>query len=357
MSKMYQAVVTLNYGDAVGNDVMAIQQILHEEGYDTALYVENASPKIPKNAYHLYRDMPAMKKDDILIYHLSIGAQMNYDIAQKGGRKVIVYHNVTPPEFFRDYSSGTIHATTEGLKGVQFLADVADYAIADSAFNKQDLLDMGYQCPIDVCPIVIPFSDYDQKPDQAVISRYKDDGYTNLLFVGRIVPNKRQENLVRAFYYYQKYFNPKSRLFLVGNWSGMERYYNRLTDYIELLGLTDSVILPGHIKFSEILAYYHLADAFVCLSEHEGFCVPLVEAMYFNLPIIAYDTSAIGDTLGGSGLLLDSNEPGVVAAAIHHVLTDQKLRETLLAGQKRRLEDFRYASVKKRFLEILNKIK
>jgi glycosyltransferase involved in cell wall biosynthesis len=126
----------------------------------------------------------------------------------------------------------------------------------------------------------------------------------------------------------------------------MENYRDRLVKYARALGIGDDVVFPGHIKFSEILAYYHLADAFVCMSEHEGFCVPLVEAMFFDVPIIAYDTSAISDTLGGSGVLLDSNDPVYTAAVIDRVLTDDKLRESIIAGQRRRLEDFSYENVR-----------
>ena len=156
---------------------------------------------------------------------------------------------------------------------------------------------MGYTCPIDVCPILIPFSDYEKEPDRRVLRRYKGDGKTNLLFVGRIAPNKKQENVIRAFYFYHKYYSPDSRLFLVGSWSGMESYYERLCDYVKALGIAEHVVFTGHIRFDEILAYYHLADVFLCMSEHEGFCVPLVEAMYFHVPIVAYSCAAVPDTL------------------------------------------------------------
>lgn len=356
MSRVFQAVSTLSHGDAVGNDVMAIRRILKEAGYETDLFAGGASAKISREVYHLWRNIPRLRHDDVLIYHLSIGTQMNYDLAKMNGKKVIIYHNITPPTFFEKYSEGTFTATTEGLKEAEFLADVADYAIADSNYNKKDLIRMGYTCPIDVCPIVIPFADYDQKPDQLILDSYRNDGWTNLLFVGRIAPNKKQENVIRAFYAYKKLYNTKSRLFLVGSFSGMENYCNRLKDYAQKLGLEDSVVFTGHIRFDEILAYYHLADAFVCMSEHEGFCVPLAEAMYLNVPIIAYDTSAIGDTLGGSGILLDDNRPEFAAAVINRVITDEQLRESILDGQRKRLEDFKYENVKKLFLTILNRI-
>ena len=151
--------------------------------------------------------------------------------------------------------------------------------------------------------------------------------------------------MIRTFYYYHRDYNPKSRLFLVGNDTGMENYRYQLENYIQALGLSGRVIFPGHISFAAILAYYRLADAFVCMSEHEGFCVPLVEAMYFDLPIVAYASSAVPETLGKGGLLLDSKDPQIAAAAIDRVIRDEKLRATIAKEQKARLAQFRYEQV------------
>ena len=126
-----------------------------------------------------------------------------------------------------------------------------------------------------------------------------DDDYVNILFTGRVVPNKKQEDVIEAFYYYKRFIQPKSRLILVGSFAGIDKYHDQLEAYVNKLGLED-VIFTGQIKFDEILAYYQLADLFLCMSEHEGFCVPIVEAMYFNVPVIARDTSAIAWTLAGS---------------------------------------------------------
>lgn len=354
--KVLQLVTTLNYGDAVGNDVCAIKSALVEAGYETEIYAESIGNRVPVGMAKSIAEMPILSNEDILIYHLSIGTRLNYDVAQMIGKKILVYHNVTPPHYFSMYSPALVMATYEGIRGARYLADKVDYCIADSEYNKTQLLEMNYQCPIEVCPILIPFSDYQKTPDEKVIDRYCNDGYVNLLFVGRIAPNKRQENVIRAFYYYHKHYNPKSRLFLVGNWSGMETYYERLVKYVDLLDLSGYVVFPGHIRFEEILAYYHLADIFVCMSEHEGFCVPLVEAMYFNIPIIAYNTSAIGYTLDGCGLLLDDSSPEYVSAVINRVIEDTRLKECVLEEQQKRLMYFQPENAKKQFLSILDRI-
>ena len=172
--------------------------------------------------------------------------------------------------------------------------------------------------------ILIPFDDYKKEPDAEVRQKMTEDRYTNILFTGRIVPNKRQEDVIATFYHYHKYYNPKSRLILIGNYTGMESYYESLQRYIDELGAED-IIFPGHISFPAILAYYATADLFLCMSDHEGFCVPLVEAMNFEVPVLAKNTTAIPYTLGGSGMMLEDNDPLVAATAINRILTDTLL--------------------------------
>lgn len=341
--RIVQLLPTLSFGDAIGNDTIALKGAIKEMGYATEIYAENIDKRLPESIARKTAKLRDLKKDDVLIYHKSTGTDLTFKLERYKCRRIMVYHNITPPGFFRSYSIPATQLTELGYKGVDFLRDKVDYVLADSAFNKGELLHRGYSCPIDVRPILIRFEDYRQAPDEATVKKYSD-GKKNLIFVGRIAPNKKQENVIRAFYCYKK-LNPDSRLILVGSSKGMENYRDRLVKYAGALGIGDDVVFTGHIKFSEILAYYHIADVFVCMSEHEGFCVPLVESMFFDTPIVAYDTSAISDTLGGSGMLLDSNDPVYAAAVIDRLLTDDRLREAVIEGQRRRLEDFSYEHV------------
>ena len=349
--RVVQLLPTLSFGDAIGNDTIALKGAIKEMGYNTEIYTENIDKRLPDGIAKKADKLRDLKKDDILIYHKSTGTDLTFKLDRFKCRIIMVYHNITPPEFFRSYSIPATQLTELGYKGVDFLRDKVDYVMADSAFNKGELVKRGYTCPIDVRPILIKFEDYRQAPDEATVKKFSD-GKKNLVFVGRIAPNKKQENVIKAFYCYKK-LDHESRLILVGSARGMENYQERLMKYARALGIGDDVIFPGHIKFSEILAYYHVADAFVCMSEHEGFCVPLVEAMFFDIPIIAYDTSAISDTLGGSGVLLDNNDPVFAAEVINRVLTDEKLRESIIEGQRRRLEDFSYERVRDVFAKEL----
>lgn len=350
--RVVQLLTTVSFGDAVSNDAIAIHDILVRNGYHTGLYAENIDVRLPKGLVAEYTDMPTLEKDDVLLYHLSTGTQLNYLVQKIACRKIMIYHNITPPGFFELYSSVSRDLCGKGLEETKMLKDTFDYVLADSEFNKQDLINMGYKCPIDVLPILIEFGDYAQKPNKLTLKKY-DDGVTNIIFVGRVAPNKKHEDVINAFYHYQKFYNPKSRLFLIGSTGGMECYVQRLKDYIQQLGVSN-VIFPGHIKFDEILAFYKLADVFLCMSEHEGFCVPLVEAMYFDVPVIAYDSCAIAETMGGSGAVLKQKDPLEVAGLINYVVQNDAIREQMISGQKKRLKDFDNEVIAKQFWDYLN---
>ncbi|SHK68041.1 Glycosyltransferase involved in cell wall bisynthesis [Anaerocolumna jejuensis DSM 15929] len=349
--KVFQILPTLAYGDAVSNDALAINKVFHENHYKTSIYAENIDSRLPKGLVSAYKNIPFdIEENDVIIYHLSTGSKMVHDIPKFKCKKIVIYHNITPPEFFRGYSRGGQQLCQEGLKDAIYLSDKVDYCIADSDFNKQDLINMNYSCPIDVLPILIPLNDYSTTANKDILRRFNTNGTVNIIFTGRIAPNKKQEDIIRAFYYYKNYINSNSRLIFIGSYTGMENYYEQLTQYVSSLNLQD-VIFTGHIKFDEIIAYYKVADIFLCMSEHEGFCVPLVEAMYFNIPIIAYDSSAIGFTLGGSGLLIKEKNPIVVAELIHTLMTDKELRNNVIQNQKIRLKDFEYDTIKTKLLQ------
>ncbi len=352
--KISQLLPTLSFGDAVGNDTLAIQKILREEGYESEIYTEHIDNRLAGRALPVDR-MPKLRAEDLLIYHASTGTKLNEFFPTCGGKKVMIYHNITPSSFFKGYSMEAVQLSEFGYEGIRYLADKVQFCIADSEYNRSELMKMGYSCPIEVCPIVIPFEDYDREPDPKVLKRYEGDGFFNLLFVGRIAPNKKQEDIIRAFYCYQKRYNPKSRLILAGSARGMERYETRLKSYVRTLGIEDRVIFSGQIKFTEILAYYRLADIFVCMSEHEGFCVPLMEAMYLGKPIVAYASSAVPETLSGGGLLLDTKDPWMAAAAIRRLEEDAALRERLAENQRIRLEKMSFQEVKRKFMACLQK--
>lgn len=351
--KVHQILVTLAYGDGVGNDVMAIYEILKKHGYEADIYAQNIDSRITCEDVHEFKEMPELAEDDLILYHLSIGTDLNEQFPEWKGKKIIVYHNITPPQWFEGLDENSIRLCTTGLLQTRELAKYANYCFADSEFNKQDLISMGYQCPIDVLPIIIPFEDYDKEPDKEVLVKYQDD-YVNVLFAGRISPNKKQEDVIRAFAEYQKNYNEKSRLFLVGAYAEESPYYQAVRESMERTG-AQNVIFTGHIPFAQILSYFHAADLFLCMSEHEGFCIPLLEAMHFELPVLAYSSTAVPYTLGGSGILFDEKDYDKIAAAMDKVVKDSEYCRQVIGKQNERLKDFQYEKIEKDFISMIER--
>ena len=317
--RIVQILPVLAFGDAVGNDTRALKDALLEAGYETEIYAAVIDERLPQGTAQPFDMLEKLEDDDIVIYHLSTGHKLNYEIEKLGGKKVILYHNITPEQYFKKYNRDASSSCAQGIKAAKRLAKIADYAIADSAYNKDDLIRYGFTCDIDVLPILIPFEDYEKKPNAGILRRYDDD-YVNILFTGRVVPNKKQEDIIQAFYYYKNYINPKSRLILVGSYAGIDKYHEQLEAYVRELGLAD------------------------------------VESMYFNVPVVARDTSAIAWTMGGSGVLLPDDDPIMAAEMVNRVLTDETLKDKILKNQRIRLQDFDNQKVKTQFLQIIDKI-
>ena len=350
--RIFQLLPVIAFGDAVGNDTRALKKALLKAGYETEIYADVVDGRLPRGTARPYARMPRPERDDVILYHLSTGHSMNYGVTRYPCRKIIMYHNVTPANYFDGYNRDAYENCRKGIRAAKGMRDAAEFCFADSEYNRQELIRYGYRCPIQVLPILIPFEDYAKEPTNKVIRTFSD-GKTNILFTGRIVPNKKQEDLILAFFYYHRYINRESRLILAGSYVGMERYKNRLEAYAKELGIWDCVYFSGMSRFQDILAYYRVADVFLSMSEHEGFCVPLVEAMYFGIPIIARDTSAIGGTLGGSGILLSDNDPMAAAEMIDRVITDRKLKEAVIRNQRIRLKDFDNKKVERQFLHTM----
>lgn len=349
-----QIVASLNFGDAVGNDVLAMKQALEEEGYVTAVYAGTINMATRQNGVFHLSFLPELKKEDVVIYHFASSDPFAENIKRLKCKIVLRYHNVTPPHYFYNFDASAEKITKKALSQVKSLREAVTSVMAVSEFNKQDLRAMGYKCPIEIVPILIPFEDYEQKPEQKVLDRYKD-GRTNIIFVGRGAPNKKIEDVIKCYLAYKRKYDAHARLFLIGNYDKSGSYYAYLQRILIEAHAMD-VIFPGHISFAEMLAYYRIADVFLCMSEHEGFCVPLVEAMFFDVPIVAYKASAVPETLGKAGILLESKEPYAAALQIHSIVTDKKAAARLTSFGQARLKDFEYERIKKQLIHNLKKI-
>jgi glycosyltransferase involved in cell wall biosynthesis len=351
--KIVQLLPVISYGDAVGNDTLALDDLLKSMGYKTSIYAESIDERVAEHHPILpVKKLPKLNEDDVLIYHLCVGFSFYKKLHKLKCRKIAIYHNVTPAFFFKEYSLLYYHACKQGIDEVKQLKGVFDYCLADSEYNRKDLISHGYRCPIDIRPILVPFDDYNKTPDKVILDRY-NDGKTNILYIGRVAPNKRHEDIIAAFSCYKKYYDTDARLFLVGD-NVIALYQSRLDEYVKKLGVKD-VYFTGKVSFNEILAYYKVSDVFLCMSEHEGFCVPLIEAMYFDIPVIAYSCAAVPETMSGAGVLLQEKDPLETAGVINKAVTDTTLRSEIIKGQQKRLTDFSYEKTSALFLSYLSR--
>ncbi|MBQ8961999.1 MAG: glycosyltransferase family 4 protein [Ruminococcus sp.] len=353
--KILQILGSLSAGDAIGNDAIAVKHVIEDMGIKTAIYSPAVSQKIKEKGVYTLDSMPKLSEDDIVIYHMGSGSPVNNMVADLNCRKIMRYHNITPFEFFSIDSPKAAEDCRRGIINMrQDLVGRFTAYIAVSEFNKRDMIEMGYkERDIEVIPIMFPFDDYKQAPDSRMVKKLSD-GCTNIVFVGRIAPNKKHEDLIRAFAYYKKHVNAKSRLILAGSPNPDGIYFGDLQAYIKKLGVED-VVFPGHISFPEILAIYKTADVFFCLSEHEGFCVPLLEAMTFDVPIVAYDACAVPETLGGSGIVVDDKDPAFLSRVLDEVCTNEDLRKSVIAAQRERMKDFAYEKIKAQLQDYLRR--
>ncbi len=351
--RVIQILPGIAYGDATGNDALAIRGIIEAMGLETGIYAPVIDRRIPEGLVSGLEKLPSLKDEDVILYHFVTGTELNRRILRFRGKKVLIYHNITPSYFFSGYNDVYLKSTAQAYADIHWLADKADFCVCDSEYNRRQLEDMGFRCRMEVCPILIPFRDYERNPGKTPMERYGGDGKKNILFVGRIAPNKRFEDLLASFAVYHRTYCRDSRLILVGNPLDMEAYDLQLKEYAKRLGIEEDVVFTGHISFADILAYYRLADLFLCMSEHEGFCVPLVEAMFFGIPIVAYASSAVPETLGSGGLLAREKDPALIAGMMDRLLRDESLRKAVSAGQKERLDHFSHESVSRKMMECI----
>jgi L-malate glycosyltransferase len=332
---VHQVLATLGYGDAIGHEVLGIQRVLRAAGYESEIFVETADRRLEDRTVD-YRDLPeASHPDNLLIHHFSIGSRASRVAFALPDRMALVYHNITPPEFFIDVHPLLVQLCYLGRRELGAYANRADLGLGDSEFNRQELEALGFP-RTDVLPVVPDFSHLSGPANYMQAGSFDDD-WVNVLFVGRMIPNKRIEDVVRIFHAYKRWFNPRSRLLLVGSHGGFERYLAMLHDLVARLGAADVHVL-GHVSNEELTAYYEIADVFLCASEHEGFCVPLMEAFHMGVPVLAYAATAVPATMDGGGVLYHRKDPVEVAALVDAIVGDASLRERVLSSQDAALD-------------------
>ncbi len=354
--EIHQFVAGMSYGDAISNEARLMQKIFKGMGFESRIYSvpRHINPRMRSECfdYRLHRERSS--GGNVAILHFSIFSEINDYFRSLPDRKIMIYHNITPAEYFAGINKRIYRELEEGRKELASFASVPELCLADSEFNRRELEGLGFS-NTEVLPLAIDGNHFNRPHSSFTFSVFNQSHIKHFLFVGRFVPNKRFDDIILAFNYYNKYINSDSRLFLVGSYAGTEMYYGYLRSLVLNLGL-NSVYLMGHVNFDDLLAYYRLADVFMCMSEHEGFCIPLLEAMHFGIPIIAYNAGAVPETLNGAGVLVMEKRYPEIAEMAHILIEDKNIREKIIRGQARRLEHFTERKMEERVGSVLERL-
>lgn len=349
--EVHQFHPTVSYGDAISNQILSLQRELREMNYRSEVFCEQLPVQFEGRTRQIGCYDRYSSPENVILLHFSLGYSPDVIawLTHLPDRKVIVYHNITPHQYFAGINDVYLGAAKAGRDQLGKLTRLVDAGWGDSAFNCQELAEYGWS-RLGVLPIIFDPERYRLRPSRRILKRFEDG--LNVLFVGRVSPNKCLEDLILTLYYLNTLGRSDARLLLVGSANGMERYLEFLQELVSRLGLP-RVVFTGHVSNRELIAYYHCADVYLSMSEHEGFGVPLLESMYFDVPVIAYKAAAVPETLKGSGVLITQKDHELVAELIRVLSDDEKLRARITAVQQERLQDFLPGEVSKRLQGLL----
>jgi glycosyltransferase involved in cell wall biosynthesis len=349
-----QWVPAAHQGDAIGDSARRVRTMLRAAGHSSDLYALSMDDAL-RGDVRWFSD-PEARRGDVTIFHFALPSPMTQAFATLDGARVLQYHNITPAAFFAAYDAGLFRLAALGRQELRSLVGHVDLALGDSEFNRQELEDLGFE-PTGVLPIAVNTERITSAPRRPALDKILGDGLINILFVGRIVPNKRIEDHIRLAETYKRYVDSYYRFIFVGRYDGLPRYYAQVRGLIsEFRMLPDRFWFTGAVPDDDLAAFYRWADVYVSLSEHEGFCVPLVEAMAADVPVLAYAAGAVPETLGGAGVLFEPKDLELAAELLGMLVYDRPIRDSVIAGQRRRLEDFSPARIEAKLLQFVSNL-
>jgi glycosyltransferase involved in cell wall biosynthesis len=296
---------------------------------------------------------PDAKQGDITIFHFALPSPMSAAFASLPRGRVLQYHNVTPARFFAPYAPSLFRLASIAREELASLAVATDLALGDSAYNREELDELGFS-RTGVMPIAVDTARLTNAPSQPALDDLLDDDFVNFLFVGRIAPNKKIEDHIKLAEQYKRYIDANYRFIFVGRYDVVPRYYSAIRALMaEYKMLPERFVFTGPVPDRELAAYYRASSVYLSLSEHEGFCVPLIEAMAMDVPVLAYSAAAVPDTLGGAGVQFAPKDLEYAAELLGMLAFEDDPREDVLAGQRRRLRDFDDTAIQRRLASVI----
>jgi glycosyltransferase involved in cell wall biosynthesis len=351
-----QVIPSLASRDAIGVHTLNLRDGLRAVGIDSDIYYGSFTPDVESEGKSI-TDLGRASKDRWLLYQSSIGSPVYDILATRPEPKLVNYHNITPAALLRDWEPNVAYEAALGRTQLARLAPQSQFAVADSGYNESELHALGYGDTA-VVPLLIDMQAKSDEPDPQMAKLLADRkaavGGADLLYVGKISPHKAPHDLVKMLDVLRRAYDPQARLHLVGSPLG-ESYGPVLRSFIHELGLDEAVNVAGSVTGAELEAYLQAADVYVCASDHEGFCVPIAEAMGHGLPIVAYGVTAVPETVGGAGLLLPDKSALPFAAAVARVLRDRELHGLLSAAGRARAAEFDLKRSQQRFVELIQR--
>jgi len=350
----------ISYGDAVSSDVLGMFNILNEQNLKVGIFAENIliKDKTIKNIDFI-SDFIKYRKD-LIIYHHSAGWFKGLNLLTSlDCKKIIKYHGVTPPDYFYGFSRDHVETCKGGIEQLNIIANLdLEMYLNDSRFDMVEMISKGAKAS--KCFIVPPFNNIGRlkglKPDFFILEKYNGKE-VNILSVGRVAPNKGFIELIDAFALYNKYFNKESRLIIVGDkHPRLSAYIDFLYDRVRYIGFDNSIVFTGKVNDEQLKSYFLIAKIFALTSHHEGFCLPLVEAMSMKIPVIAYGSTAVADTIGDGGIVWGDLDINLIASTINEVVTSEDVYFFLgEAGWRRYKNNFTNKIIKEIFLSVIGK--
>ena len=346
-----QWVPAAHKGDAIGDSARRVRDLLRAMGHDSDVYALTIDDELRHDVRRF--DDPAARRGDLTIFHYALPSPMTEAFASLPAGRVLQYHNVTPAAYFAPYDPALFRLATLGRRELATLAGRVDLALGDSEYNRRELAALGFG-RTGVFPIAVDTGRITQPADRPALDRILDDGLVNFLFVGRVAPNKKIEDHIRLAEVYKRYVDAYYRFIFVGRFDVVPRYYSMIRALMtEYRVLNDRFLFTGSVSDEELAVYYRHAAVYISMSEHEGFCVPLVEAMAADVPVLAYAAAAVPDTLGGAGVQFSPKDLEYAAELLGSLAFDDTLRAQVVAGQRRRLADFGDARVTRELTALL----
>ena len=351
---VHQFLPALNPHDATGTHTLKLRDILRQAGWRSEIFAEAVHDDLAAEAYKHWMYPEHAAPGDVAVYQFTTSSAVAPYLAKHGLPLILDFHNFTSPELFAGWEPGNVTRAKQAAEDLALLAPEAMLGLARSGYSEGALRRAGCRRTA-VTPALADYARVTQTPDprvKAELARRRAGGGADILFVGRVVPSKAQHELVKALWTYRRLYDPKARLHLVGGTSSYE-YSKSLYDFADDLGLSDTVRIAGEVSDASLAAHYEAADVFLSLSAHEGFGVPLVEAMTAGLPIVARNVGAVGQTTADAAILLGAEDPAYVAAAVQRVVTDDTLRRTLVANGRRRAAELQGDPVAQQFVDAI----